>query len=528
MASYEPAGRQSKHAARSQAVFREFHRRSLVLLITFSLVLTMVAGEMVDRIARPSRRLLSGGPVAIACRTAVILSIWLSAFGLTGRPLFAFTATAVTIGIIVTISNVKLRYLREPLLFSDFALLEHLLQHPQLFYIPRRWQNAALVGVLALFAAIAVWMMIEPRVVGARAQAFALAMAAIVPAAIMLQPSLLASAGRLVRDPKPHADVAHIGMLATLLAYTVAWRLEPLSRPRQAPAMNLRALASHDAVIVIQAESFVDLRRLGQSDVRLPAFDRLKQRAIASGLIEVACEGAYTLRPESAVITGLGYDDQGFDRFHPYLRPRHLSAGALPRQLAEAGWDTLFVHPHDHRFFRRAQAMPALGFARCADERAFAGARHVGPYVCDDAVAQLLLAEIDARAAGSRPLFVYAVTMEAHDPYGPGRLPGEDDPVRQYIHHLENADRMLARVADTLDHDDRRVLLVFFGDHVPFLPEFADPFPDTRTDYLAVELGPNARRQRIAQSISRPEHLHALIAACLEGSASARISSAAG
>lgn len=495
--------------------------------ITFSLVLTVVAGELLDCLAKPSRRLLAGGPLAVGWRAALVVSIWLLAFGLTGRLLFAAVATMVTVAIIVTISNVKQRYLREPLVFSDFALLEHLLHHPQLFYIPRRWQAASTAGVMALLVAIAVWMMIEPRAGGWLAQAMALALAAVVPTAALVMPSALASAARLVRDPEPHRDLARIGLFASLIAYTAAWRLEPPPQPRRPPPVDQRTPPPYDAIIVIQAESFIDLRRLGRSDVRLPAFDRLRQRAIATGLLDVACEGAYTLRPESAVISGRGYDDQGFDRFHPYLRPHRLAAEALPHRLARSGWDTLFVHPHDHRFFRRAHAIPALGFARFADERAFAGARRVGPYVCDDAVAELLLTEIGARAANGPPLFVYAVTMEAHDPYGPGRLPDEDDPVRQYIHHVENADRMLGRIADQVDGNARRALLVFFGDHVPFLPDFADPFPDSRTDYVALELGQNASRERIAQTISRPEHLHALICARLEG-APARISSKVG
>jgi len=76
----------------------------------------------------------------------------------------------------------------------------------------------------------------------------------------------------------------------------------------------------------------------------------LRANALSSGLLEMPCEGAYTLRPESAVISGRGFAEQGFDRFHPYLRPLRIAADALPRQLHDAGWDTLFVHPHDACF----------------------------------------------------------------------------------------------------------------------------------------------------------------------------------
>jgi phosphoglycerol transferase MdoB-like AlkP superfamily enzyme len=297
------------------------------------------------------------------------------------------------------------------------------------------------------------------------------------------------------------------------MAYYSGWRLSPPLLRQTATPLPTRL--SYDAVVVVQSEAFVDLRRLGYPDLNLPAFDRLRARKISSGLLEMPCQGAYTLRPESAAISGWGFAQQGFDRFHPYLRPDRIAVGALPWRFRDAGWDTLFVHPHDASFFRRTRAIPALGFARFADERAFAGAARVGPYVADQAVGDFLLNELQASADAGRRLFAYAVTMEAHDPYGSGRLPNEDNPVRQYAHHIENADRMLARIADAIEAGPQRVLLVFFGDHVPFLPDFANPFPDTRTDYVVVELGRNASRERIGFGVTRPEHLYDLVCARL-------------
>jgi phosphoglycerol transferase MdoB-like AlkP superfamily enzyme len=488
----------------------------VLLLPALSLLLSVLLCEAIDWLAQPARSLFGGGPMAFAWRAAAIASIWLLAFGLTGRALFAAVATAVTVGILVAISNAKRRYLREPMVFSDFALLEHIVRHPRLFYIPPRWAGALIAAFIAVIATIVGWMTLEPRTAGAVAQLAALlAVAGALAIAVWSGSSIRASAAALVRTPNIEGDVARIGLLASLAIYAVLWRHEPVARPAAVPAPGPLS-PPYDAVIVLQAEAFIDLRRLGRADLRLPAFDGLRRRALACGLLEVPCQGAYTLRPESAVITGCGFHQQGFDRFHPYLRPDRIAANALPRRLAQAGWDTLFVHPYDGDFFRRNRAMPALGFVRFADEREFAGARRAGPYICDEAVADFLLSEIRERRASGRRLFAYAVTMEAHDPYGPGRLPDEDDPVRQYIHHIENADRMLARLVSELDGGDERVLLVFFGDHVPFLPAFADPFSDARTDYVVAELGRGASRDSIDFEITRPEHLHALIERRLE------------
>src|SRR4029077_6136881 len=88
-------------------------------------------------------------------------------------------AAVVTVAVLVAISNAKQRYLREPLLFCDFALLEHVIRHPALFYVPRRQFPAVLAAVPALIAAIAVWLTVEPGAgVGLQAGALGLAIVA--------------------------------------------------------------------------------------------------------------------------------------------------------------------------------------------------------------------------------------------------------------------------------------------------------------------------------------------------------------
>ena len=402
------------------------------MLIGASLLLSLLLGEAVECLAIPRRAVFSGGAAVLLWRVMAITWIWLVALGLTGRALFVLVATLVTLAVLVAISNAKQRYLREPLLFCDFALLEHIVRHLPLFYVPRRIWGMALLAGAALGAAILAWLLVEPGA-GAAVQLGALALAAAAGGILVVWPSAVSSAGHLVFEPEPQADVGRLGLLVALIAYYVSWRLHAEARQMET---NLQAPPRYDAVIVVQAESFIDLRRLGRADVRLPTFDRLKQRAISAGLIEVPCEGAYTLRPESAAISGRGFHDQGFDRFHPYLRPQRLSASALPRMLAKAGWQTLFVHPYDGAFFRRDRAMPILGFQRFADARAFVGARVVGPMSGGGC---FFFKGTWGLAEGGRALFFFfPPNRKGHDPYGPGGFPGERIPFPKKFTPFEN------------------------------------------------------------------------------------------
>jgi hypothetical protein len=48
---------------------------------------------------------------------------------------------------------------------------------------------------------------------------------------------------------------------------------------------------------------------------------------------------------------------------------------------------------------------------------------------------------------------------------------------------------MLGHLLDAFEDWPERVVLLFYGDHVPLLKAYADPFPDPRTDYVLLELG---------------------------------------
>src|SRR5690606_4544122 len=112
---------------------------------------------------------------------------------------------------------------------------------------------------------------------------------------------------------------------------------------------------------------------------------------------------------------------------------------ALPARLAAAEWRSLFVHPHDMRFYGRDRIMPACGFVELVGEERFAApAPGDGRYVTDAAVADVLL---DLAAGARGRTFLYAVTIENHGPWA-----AEDgrERVDRYLHLVRNSDAMLA------------------------------------------------------------------------------------
>lgn len=491
-----------------------------------TLAVTLAAAGRLDRLAVPSRdgaeptrREPTPGEAHVL--GAVIAGwLWMLWLGLSARPLFATVAALVTLGVFVLISRVKYAYLREPLVFSDLGFLSTLIRHPALFYIGLGTAAGLGVAVVLLAGVIFTWSRMEPRILGEAAQAGVLAAALLVAAAVPILAGwiagLLPGLSRQLLDMPADRFVATQGLAVSLVAGFALWRRDGLRQGGGRQAVGASAAlprqgGDHRAVIVLQSESFADLRRSGVA-LALPHVDRLRRRALAHGRLEVSCYGAYTHRSEVEMLTGIAFARQGMDRFDPYLRPQRLAQASLARALGAGGWRTLFLHPHDARFFRRDRAIPCLGFARFLDEKAFAPDDRFGPYVGDIAVGRRIVEEIESAGAAGEALFLMAVTMEAHDPYGAGRLAGIDDPVAQYARHTANADAMLGAVAAALDALTERSLLVFYGDHAPILPGHEALADDRATDYLVLECGwAAAKASERPASARSPAAINALL-----------------
>lgn len=485
-------------------------------LMFVALAVTVAGAGQLDRLAVPVRDAAEPVPGEARLMGAAIAGwLWLAWLGLSVRPLFAMVASLVTFGVFVVISRVKYAYLREPLVFSDLGFLATLLRHPALFYVGRGTALALGLVVLAIAGAILGWSAVEPRRLDAATQAGVLAVALVIAAGFSMLAgriaTLLPVLARQLLDLPATRFVGAQGLAVSLLAGFALWRRDGQRKEESETPARLAKADRYRAVIILQSESFADLRRNNVA-LELPNIDRLRRRALAHGRLTVSCFGAYTHRSEAEMLTGVAFARQRMDRFDPYLRPERLADASLARGLGVMGWRTLFLHPHDARFFRRDRAIPRLGFARFLDETAFAADDRFGPYVGDAAVGRRIAREIETAGAAGEALFLMAVTMEAHDPYGPGRLPGIDDPVEQYARHVANADAMLGKVTAALDSLTDRALLVFYGDHAPILPGHEGLADDRATDYLVLECGwAAAKASERPASTRSPADINALL-----------------
>ncbi|MBW6526782.1 LTA synthase family protein [Sphingomonas sp. RHCKR7] len=416
---------------------------------------------------RGSLLLLLAVTVAFGCGLAV-----------SGNAPAAAILAAALLAVVAIASNAKRAVLGEPLLFSDLALVGALVRHPGFYLtalsLPQRALGVA--GALALPVALA-WLFVPrpaPHLAGA-----AIGAAALVALLALLRLPPLAV---LARVPDAEADLARHGLVATLLLYWRRWRVQ-LDPPALPPDQGA---PGPELVIVVQCESFADPVALAGA-APLPALARARAAAWQWGELHVSGFGAYTMRTEYGVLFGRDEAALGFRRYDPFLTAAGEASYALSARLRGRGYRTLFVHPHDLRFYGRDRLMPAVGFERLVGDDAFvATAPGIGRYVDDRALGMALGALADAAGC---PTFVYAVTMENHGPWGKERIAGSPGGLDAYLRHLRGSDAMLGDLIDHLDRADRRAVLVFFGDHRPSIPGASEPGPDRHTPYVILRFG---------------------------------------
>lgn len=165
------------------------------------------------------------------------------------------------------------------------------------------------------------------------------------------------------------------------------------------------------------------------------------------------------------------------------------------RVFGDDGYTSCFMHPGDSWFYNRENVYSWLG----ADESLFAEdfreLEYKGSWVTDESVLRELEARFEEKSAQGAPDFTYAVTIQNHmsyteDKYGDYVCPevetrAELSPeiqtaVNVYAEGIRDANALLRELTDYYSSREEPVLLVFFGDHLPYLG-------DNRQGY--VELG---------------------------------------
>ena len=248
-------------------------------------------------------------------------------------------------------------------------------------------------------------------------------------------------------------------------------------------------------VIAIMNETFSDLSIYQNlhADYQGPQFFKSLNDTLARGALYVSAYGGGTANTEFEFLTGssMAYLGPGV---YPYTIYDLTETENLASQFKKLGYTTTAMHPNHATNWNRENVYQDLGFDQFLSIDDFQGADTLRGMVTDQATYDKILELLDSN---SDPQFIFDVTMQNHSGYNTGLIPADEqmdlsidglsDPeVNEYVSLIQQSDEALRYFIGKLRQLDRKVVVVFFGDHQPLFPsEFNDRWFACETDSAA-------------------------------------------
>lgn len=275
---------------------------------------------------------------------------------------------------------------------------------------------------------------------------------------------------------------------------------------RAASVERTQAVSQFDeekpTVITIMNETFSDLSIYQNlhADYQGPQFFKNLSDTLQRGVLYVSAFGGGTCNTEFEYLTGNSMAFLGTGTY-PYTIYDLTRTETLSQQFKDLGYDTTAIHPNHGTNWNRENVYSDFGFDRFLSIADYQGAETLRGMVTDAATYDSILTMLDEN---ENPQFIFDVTMQNHSGYNTGLIPadkqvnlsidGMSDPeVNEYVSLIQESDRALKDFLTSLRSLDRKVVVVFFGDHQPF-------FPDTFNDQWFTGEDEAAHQERLWQT----------------------------
>lgn len=269
----------------------------------------------------------------------------------------------------------------------------------------------------------------------------------------------------------------------------------------------------HPSIIVVMNESFADLSVYNGLNCGYegPTYFKSISNAASTGDLATSVIGGGTCNTEFEFLTGNSYGFIGAGKY-PYVMYQ-MRGENLASQLSSLGYVTHAIHPNDPTNWNRAEVYEKMGFEEFHDISQFEEAPELHMGVTDAATYDKIL---EILSVDPNPQFIFDVTMQNHGSYNLGNIPeelqvnyqpeglaieddGEEsvsgdskteaetaasaaaavnaevqgitqediDALNEYLACIQASDKDLEAFMGELSKLDRKVVLVFFGDHQP-------------------------------------------------------------
>lgn len=252
-----------------------------------------------------------------------------------------------------------------------------------------------------------------------------------------------------------------------------------------------RVAETRPNIIIIMNEAFWDPMRLPKiefSQDPLPFFRSL-QTNHSYGELLVPVFGGSTANTEFEILTGnsMQFLPQGSIPYSQYVHNPHPS---IASRLRNDGYKAIAIHNYHNWFYRRDQVYKHFGFDHFISQSFFKDPEYRRDFISDKEMSRRIITE---HQNSDDPLFIFAVTMQNHGPYNARHYQEDrvfvkgisEDLTRMlntYSTGVKDADESLELLVNYFEKINEPTVIVFFGDHLPYLGAAYRAY--TETNYI--------------------------------------------
>lgn len=232
-------------------------------------------------------------------------------------------------------------------------------------------------------------------------------------------------------------------------------------------------------VIYVMSESFSDPSQLEGIEITpdpLKVYRDVASEGILRGQMLSQNYGGGTANIEFEALTGFSMALLNPQMTTPYtmMLPKRQSFPSLVSTLKNQNYETTAIHPYNTSMYKRNDVYQTFGFDTFIDERKMKYQDKLTKegFISDESAFNEVL---EVLKKSDKPQFIHLVTMQTHMPYTNKYTNSayevkdfEDDTnIANYAQDIAYTSEALERFIEKTKKNDRPVLIVFWGDHLP-------------------------------------------------------------
>ena len=239
-------------------------------------------------------------------------------------------------------------------------------------------------------------------------------------------------------------------------------------------------------IVMIFSESFWNIDDMKEVRFDQPVasnFEQLKQKGILVDMISPSY-GGISSNVEYEMLTGssIKFFSSGYIPYMQlYIDDKYIKAPSVIQELKRNGYKTHITSTWESSLFNCKSVYEYFGVDVTEYKEDLKDSYKKGGRISDAYVAERLIQELKEKPK-DETLFTMILTAQAHMPFTFDKYedydisivdskldPEEEDTIRSYAQGVYDADKQLKEVYDFIQTYEEPTILIFYGDHLPYL-----------------------------------------------------------